>query len=265
MSVESLVNYIKSHRCYSHPIFENWAKANPSKEVVAALFHQIRSFCDATRPAHKFAEALVGCGLDTASGLVQEIVDSEENHGPELIAMAGHVVNSMGETPECADVNNQERVEAYLKAQSDKLLGDLPGYDHDSGLLVQTRTARAVFDGRKSLDKDITIKNLGVTLALEIISHNHLIPGEKHCLIDSGLYNISLSDAPMHYLEEHYGETGAECMHEQAAHDALAAVMTEDNKAVMFAGAQEFLDSLVSVWDALDSALLGSGYLAKAA
>ena len=265
MSANKLASYIKSHPCYSHPIFYNWSKINPSKEVVGALFHQIRSFCDATRPAHNLIDGLLQNGLSTESSLVKGITESEENHGPELATMAGYIINKMNDPLVFDDVYNQHQVEDALKKDSDKLLGNLPGYDKSSGLLIQNKVARNVFEGRKKTDKESVLKNLGITLALEIISNRHLIPGEKHCLIDSKLYGVSLDDKPMHYLAEHWGEAGAEAMHEQAAVDAIEIVMNPENERLIFDGAKEFLDALVSLWEVLDSTLLGSGYLNKAA
>src|SRR5437867_7227434 len=93
MSIDELVARIRGHRCYTHPIYEHWAAVNPNTETVGALFHQIRNFCDATRPGHNFPAALKQHQLSNESALLQEIVESEENHGPELATMAGYIVN----------------------------------------------------------------------------------------------------------------------------------------------------------------------------
>jgi hypothetical protein len=57
MEINQLVQLIKDHRCYKHPVFSNWAKVNPSTEKIGALFHHIRSFCDSTRPGWNFPKA----------------------------------------------------------------------------------------------------------------------------------------------------------------------------------------------------------------
>lgn len=263
MSVENLVSYIKNHPCLSHPIFNNWAEVKPSSEVVAALFHQIRSFCDSTRPIHNLAQGLTNIGLSQESSLVQQIGESEENHRPELATMAGYIINKMSKAQILSDLYDQHDVENYLKKSSDALLGNLPGYDKQRGLLIQNIVARNVFEGRKNTNKDAVYKNLGVTLALEITSNRYLIPGEKHCLIDAKLYDVSLDDKEMHYLHEHWGEAGAEAMHEQSAKDALSSVMTADTEKLIFAGAKDFLDSLLALWDVLNTTLLGSGHIDK--
>lgn len=261
MSAENLISYIKGHPCYSHPIFSNWAKVNPEKEVVAALFHQIRCFCDSTRPVHNLPLSLIENGFSEESELVKSIAVSEENHGPELATMAGYILNKMSKEEIFSDLYDQENLEKFLKSNSDELLSQLPGYDKENGLLIQNKIARNVFETRKKTDKTSMLINLGITLALEMISNRQLIPGEKHCLIDSNLYNASLEDEGMHYLKEHWGEVGAEAMHEKTAVDAINTTLTAETKDLIFRGAKVFLDSLASLWNTLDSALLGSGYL----
>jgi hypothetical protein len=259
MTIDELVALIRGHRCYTHPVFEHWAKASPQAETVGTLFHQIRSFCDATRPGGNFPEALKQHQLSAESALLQEIVESEENHAPELATMAGHIVNRAAGREVFSDLYDQQAVEAGLKEFSDRMLGSLPGYDPTTGLLVQTRRARAVFDGRQATDRDSTIRNLGTALALEMISNRQLIPGEKSCLIDAGHYGTSLDDPEMHYLMEHWGEIGAEQQHEKNAIAAVGSVLNPQTEKLITEGALAFLDALTALWDALDSALLASG------
>lgn len=259
MTIDDLVAQIRAHRCYSHPVFQHWAKVSPDTPTVGALFHQIRNFCDATRPGHNFPAALKQHKLSAESKLLQEIVESEENHGPELATMAGYIVNRTAGKAVFVDLYNQQAVEAGLKGYSDRLLGTLPGYDPATGLLAQTRRARAVFDGRQQTDRDSTIRNLGVALALEMISNRQLIPGEKTCLVDAGHYGATLDDPEMHYLLEHWGEIGAEQQHEKNAIAAVGSVLNDQTQDLIRRGAMDFLDGLCALWDALDSALLTSG------
>jgi hypothetical protein len=261
---QNLANHIRNHRCYSHPVFQNWAVVAPGPEAIGALFHQIQSFCSSTRPGWNLPEGVAALGLSTESHLIQEIVDSEEDHGPELATMAGHIVNKAAGRDVCPDLDDQHAVEAKLKEFSDDLLGTLPGYDQKTGLTVQARKAIAVFERRKSVDRTDTYRNLGAALALEMISNRQLIPGEKHCLLDSGLYGVDIDEPEMHYLQEHWGEVGAEQMHENNAVAVVASVMTVENEALFREGADEFLDSLASLWDLLDASLLQSGHRAAA-
>jgi len=259
MLVKDIVTGITSHRCYTHPVFDHWAQNAPSTEVIGALFHHIRRFCDSTRPGLNLPIGLQKIGLSQGSELLQEIVESEEDHGPQLATMAGHILNrSCGRTL-CPDLYDQTAVEAKLQEYSDRVLGSLPGYDHRTGLMPQTRNAIAVFERRRDTDIDSIYRNLGTTLALEMISNRHLIPGEKRCLIDSGLYGTSIDEPEMHYLKEHFGETGAEAMHEQNAVDAVGSILDDSNKALVKQGADDFLNTLSSLWDLLDAALLQSG------
>jgi hypothetical protein len=257
---DQLVEHVKGHRCYSHPVFVNWAKVAPGPEVVGALFHQIQNFCASTRPGLNFPAALKKNGLTDQSALMQEIVESEENHGPELATMAGHIVNRAADSIVCKDVYDQKAVEAKLKEFSDSILGSLPGYDPETGLTTQAREAIAVFERRMLSDKDATYRNLGTALALEMISNRQLIPGEKLCLIDSGAYRTNLNEAEMHYLLEHWGEVGAEQQHEKNAIEAVSLVADERAQHLIKEGADDFLNSLCALWDLLDTSLLQSGY-----
>ncbi|MDS0139965.1 hypothetical protein ACWEF6_06615 [Amycolatopsis sp. NPDC004772] len=259
IAIDDLVNRIRSHRCYRHPIFDHWAAQPPKPAAVGALFHQIRNFCDATRPGGKFPEALAMHKLSTESALLQEIVESEENHAPELATMAGYIVNRAAGREVFEDLYDQEGVEAGLKTFSDELLAGLPGYDPRTGLLAQTRRARAAFDGRQQVDRESTIRNLGTALALEMISNRQLIPGEKVALVDAGTYGADLADAEMHYLLEHWGEIGAEQQHEKNAIAAVGSVLNAETEALIVEGVDVFLDSLAALWDVLDAALLASG------
>ncbi|MFK0150199.1 hypothetical protein ACIQUZ_34485 [Streptomyces griseus] len=259
VTIDDLVGRIRGHRCYSHPIFEHWANTRPDSAVVGALFHQIRNFCDATRPGGEFPRALAMHQLSLESGLLQEIIESEENHAPELATMAGYIVNRAAGRTIFGDLYDRKTVEEGLKEFSDQLLKDLPGYEPRTGLLAQTRRARAVFDARRQVDRDSTLRNLGTALALEMISNRHLIPGEKSALVDADLYGATLEDPEMHYLLEHWGEIGAEQQHEKNAVAAVASVLDERNEMLVLEGVDAFLDALVALWDVLDSALLASG------
>ncbi len=263
-ATERLVADVKNHRCYSHPVFQDWARVAPGPKVVGALFHQIQKFCAATRPGWNFPSALKAIGMEMQSRLMQEIVESEGNHGPELATMAGYILNISAGRVICEDLSDQTAIEAKLKDFSDELLGALPGYDLDTGLSIQARRAIGVFDRRKEADPASTYRNLGTALALEMISNRHLIPGEKYCLIDSGIYGVHLEDPEMHYLLEHWGEIGAEQQHERNAVAAVESV-PQNRVALVMEGAVGFLDSLSSLWDLLDSSLLQSGYEFKTA
>jgi len=257
--LDDILSFIRTHRCYHHHIFEDWATVGPDAVTVGALFHQIQNFCAATRPGGRFPDSLSALGFDEQSRLLREIVESEDGHGPELATMAGHIVNRAADEIVCSDLDDRAAVEAKLRECSDRLLSSIPGYGADDGLAVQTRRAIAVFDGRNDSSRDATIRNLGTAIALEMVSNNHLIPGEKQCLVDSGLYGASMDEPEMHYLLEHYGEIGAEQQHEKNAIEAIVSVLDEETAPLVMEGARDFLDSLERLWDLLDSVLLQSG------
>lgn len=265
VTIDDLVDKIKVHRCFSHPIFVNWARINPEPTVVGALFHQIQSFCASTRPGWNFPDALRKHGLSRQSELLQEIVESESGHGPELATMAGYIVNRAARAPIFADLYHQEQVEAKLKEFSDSLLGSLPGYDMKTGFTSQVRKAIGVFERRKLTDVESTYRNLGTTLALEMISNQQLIPGEKYCLVDSGIYRTTLDVPEMHYLLEHWGEVGAEQHHEQNARTAVELALRTEYAQFVVEGVEDFLAALTGLWDILDAGLLRSGAAEKEA
>ncbi|MEV6548295.1 hypothetical protein AB0M57_06240 [Streptomyces sp. NPDC051597] len=257
-TTDMLIDRIKTHRVYDHPLYAHWAAAPPSPEVSGALFHQVQSFCASTRPAGEFPAALRGLGWDEQAMLIEEIVDSEAGHGPELATMAGHIVNRSG-AQVFEDVYDTAAVEAWLKSQSDRLLSGLPGYDRETGLTRQAAAAIEVFRRRFSSDAETTVRNLGTALALEIISNQSLIPGEKRALVDAGHYKTDLDEPEMHYMAEHWGETGAEQQHEANVIRAVSSVMDETNGERIAQGVDDFLTSLCALWDVLDAALLTSG------
>ncbi|MCR8579098.1 hypothetical protein [Streptomyces sp. Isolate_219] len=257
-TTDTLIDRIKTHRVFDHPLYEHWAATTPSAEVSGALFHQVQSFCASTRPGGEFPTALRSLGWNEQALLIEEIVDSESGHGPELATMAGHIVNRTG-SPVFDDVYDTTRVEAWLKSSSDRLLAGLPGYDRETGLTPQAAAAIEVFRRRFSSDAETTVRNLGTALALEIISNQSLIPGEKRALIDSGHYKADLDEPEMHYMAEHWGDDGAEQQHEANVIKAVSSVMDASNSEQIEQGVEDFLSSLCALWDVLDAALLASG------
>ena len=259
MSLATVVAHIEAHRCYTHPFFDNWAGRELPPVVLGALFHQIRHFCDATRPGGNFPEGLRRLGLRDGAALIEEIVASEANHGRDLAVMAGYILNCAAGREVCRRVDDQVAVERTLKDLSDQVFGPWPGYDPATGLLPQTRAAKAVFERRELTDEGSTYRNLGTTLALELLANRLIIPGEVRCLVGSKRYGVSLADREMHYLAEHYGEAGAEAEHEQKALAALAPVVTPAAEALVTAGADELLGALAELLDQLDRVVLQSG------
>jgi hypothetical protein len=255
MTMDALSARIRAHRCYSHPVFRNWAAARPDYETIGAMFPQIQLFCSSTRCGGNFPDALAALGLEKQSTLVNEIVDSETGHGRELAMMAGHIINRAAGRIVCSDLADQTAIEELLKRCSDRVFSALPGYDAATGQAAQTRRTIEVLERRQRSDRASSYRNLGTVLALEIIANRHVIPGEKQCLVDSGLYGVSMSDPEMHYLLEHWGEIGAEQQHEDSALTAVAEAIDDATESEIVAGIDDFLNSLASLWDVL-SALL---------
>ncbi|UNO38369.1 hypothetical protein [Streptomyces sp. MST-110588] len=259
ISVDSMVDCVKSHRLYAHPMYDHWAETTPPVETTAALFHQVQKFCASTRPGLAFPPALREMGWNQQADLIQEIVESESGHGAELATMAGHIVNRIAGEPYFSDVFDRNTVEPGLKEHSDRILGALPGYDPVKGLTAQAAAAISVFERRTESERTTTIRNLGTSLALEIISNQSIIPGEKRALVDSGHYGVTMEEPEMHYLAEHWGECGAEQLHERNVIEAVGSVIDRQTAPELEKGMTDFLESLSALWDVIDAALLKSG------
>ncbi len=247
---------VESHPLYRHPFFERWHAARPGPEELGALFHQIQCFCASTRPGHAFPQTLRALGYPDQAALMDEIVASESGHGPELATMAGHIINRASGQTLFPDLHDTAGIEDGLRRASDRVLGHLDGYEPVAGLTAQARRAIAVFDSRRGTTAADSMRSLGAALALEIISHRHLIPGEKAVLVDSGLYGVSLEEAEMHYLAEHWGELGAEQKHESNVVQAITSIAGTAEDPDVRGGLMEFLDALASLWDVLDEQVL---------
>lgn len=255
-TVDTLVNTIVNHRVYNHPIWENWAANPPGPTELGALFHQIQKFCASTRPGLAFPDGLAALGLTRQRELIEEIVESESGHGAELARMAGKLINQTAETHLIEEVDDQAAVEGWLRSASDSVFGHLDGYTEREGLTAECAAAIEVFDRRANGSPNATLRNLGTALALEVISNRSLIPGEKQALVDSGNYRVALEDPDMHYLEEHWGECGAEQQHERNVIEAVGEALTPATEAVLVGGVNDFLDSLAALWDVLDRTVL---------
>lgn len=255
-NTSELVRCVRNHNCYSHPLFYHWVDVRPSPQVIAAFFFQLKSFCAATRYGWSFPKALRSFDFSFESELLQGIVDSEVGHGLDLAKMVGFVINRAAKSTLFEELDNQQLVEAKLKCYSDALLGHLDEYDVDSGLAVETREAVSIFERRKLTDYNSTLISLGSALALELVSNNHIIPGIKHCLIDSNLYDVNMEAPEMFYIKEHWGELGAEHQHESMMLEAINSACSGNNFHYLMKGANDLLNSLLRFWRFLDKVLL---------
>lgn len=256
MQAQDLVNHIRDHRCYNHPLFHHWAAVKPDGETIGALFHHIQRLCSCTRPALKFENGLNQLKLDEESEILASIIKSEADHGPQLATMAAHIVNQRSGKVLFSSLTDQQGVEARLAEYSQRKLGAMPGYNAATSSLPEDRRVWEVFGRREHDDPDSTYLNIGALLAIELLANGHIIPGEVHCLLDAGLYGLDMEDPEMEYLKEHAGEAGAENWHERAAIRAVEGVLNPANADLVLKGANDCLDAIAALWDALDKGLL---------
>jgi hypothetical protein len=264
--LRELTDIAEKHSVMSHPIFDHLKQVAPSGEHLGAFFDQVQHFCAATRSSRSLPQALREIGLPGVATHIDAIAESESGHGKDLAMMIAYIMNKSGEAwhPNITDSVN---IELKLREQcSDVLFFHLPIYDREMGMLLQTRDAIKTFEAREKCDLYSVAYSLGVTIALEAVSHRHLIPGEIAAL--TGAYGVSLTEPEMKYLAEHGGEGGAEEEHEQYAIDAIVQftasdLMNEKMRDAMHHGARDFCDRLAELWDALDVIVLGSGRYGK--
>jgi hypothetical protein len=256
MQAQDLVNHIRNHRCYNHPLFHHWAAVNPSAEGVGTLFHHIQRLCACTRPALNFEHGLSQLKLDEESAILASIVKSEADHGPQLATMAAHIVNQRAGKPLFVDLTDQDTIEAKLAEYSRRKFSALPGYHPATASLPEDRRVWEVFGRRAKDDEESTYRNIGSLLAIELLANGHIIPGEVHCLVKADLYHSDIEDRDMEYLKEHAGEAGAENWHEREAIRAVQSVLNSSNEQLVFEGVDDCLDAIAALWDALDQGLL---------
>jgi hypothetical protein len=256
MNTSELVNHIRNHHCYNHPLFHHWATVNPTADVVGALFHHIQRLCSCTRPALNFENGLARLELDAECKILSAIVKSEADHGPQLATMAAHIVNRRSGNIVFTDLSDQAAIEAQLAKYSAQKLGMMPGYDIATSSLPEDRRVWEIFGRRTTDDAETTYLNIGSLLAIELLANGHIIPGEVHCLLNAGLYGLNIEDREMEYLKEHAGEAGAENWHEREAICAVEGVLTSSNEQLVFQGANDCLDAIAALWDVLDRGLL---------
>ena len=260
--IQTLVDRIRSHRCYHHPMFEHWVKVKPSWEAIGAFYHHMQCTCSASRPGWNFERGLMMLGAQTKT--LRDIVASEENHGPHLATMTGFLMNRAAGRIICPDLHDQAAIEAVMRDCSRRYFGNLPGYDWETGRMKQDRRVAMVYGRRKAIDLDSTYRNIGTLIATEINASGHVFPGELESLFESGYYGVKRDDPEMEYLFEHAGSEGAEAWHAETAIAATAEVLNRENEALIREGADEILDALAEMWDVLDTALLIPDYAGEA-
>mgnify|MGYP001577688907 CR=1 FL=1 len=245
-----LTKEIESHRCFNHQFFKHFSRSKPSAQVVGAIFFQICHFYDFTRPGMNFPGELERIGMNESALLIKEIVRTGYN-SDQLIRMAGYIINRASGKLVCPNLNDRIAVENTMKNFSDQVFGETIGYNQETGLIGEVSAVKALFDLRLSTDPIITVQNLGVTMAFEIIANRFIMPGAIYCLVGSGLYDVSLKDLEMEYLVSPQGDD----IHDKKIVEAVETMITDENAASLRTGAIRLLDTLTNMFDRLESVL----------
>ena len=62
-----IVERVRAHRCYHHPMFRHWLESKPGWEEIGAFLHHMQCTCSASRPGWSFELGLEQLGLETAT------------------------------------------------------------------------------------------------------------------------------------------------------------------------------------------------------
>ncbi len=187
---------LNTHPVFEHPIYKQIAYQKLDQESMKSFWRHMGKYCALTRPGHNFIPSLRTAGLTQTADNMESIIASEAGHGKELETMAQYLI---GKTITCSQLKKVFKLDTIPSLQE----------------------MEQIFAVRKSLDPKNIPYNLGVTLALEILANQNIIPGEVEAFVDCGHYQVSLTDPETHYLAEHAGEAGAEAHHEKLITEAI--------------------------------------------
>jgi hypothetical protein len=218
---------IEAHRALRHPLFQEMAKHKLSLKYRELFFREMGEFCRASRDFGVLADHLDRWNIKgnaEAAQAVREIAKSEEDHAAEFEAMAKHLT----ENPEFSATDG-ERFQA-------------------------TERAAGHFSTRRSESRLLVDASLGALIAVELLTHRHIIPGEITAFVTSGHYGVSLDDPGMQYLKNHAGDLRAESKHEELVLTRVANLETN----IFSFGATEFLDDVATWYDILLNCLYDS-------
>lgn len=235
---------IEGHGVLAHQLFQRMANKRLGAAQLAAFLHQMGFFCTASRPCHDLPGALRAAGYAHEAGHVQAIADSEAEHREKFAVMAVYLVNKAAGSAIIPERGELASMEDALRGQAAKLVCK-PG-----ALLPETLEASAVFDVRREHGDAAVARAVGVGLAIEVLAHRSIVPGEVLAFVESGFYGVTLDDPSLGYLKEHAGEEGAEAWHAEFMERVCAGPLCRSSREV-YAGIDLMCDKMQAWYDAL--------------
>ena len=176
---------------FNHEIYDYMAQHPLNSAQMQLWWDGMGNYCKPTRNAGQWLRALPATHQETKKALMK-VFESESGHKKTLTIMARHLIERCEVRVDLAARISQQKRQIHPTLQAFK------------NLLAKR-------ESKKTVD---TPHNLGTMLGIERLANQNIIPGEVKAFIDSNHYGVKLSDPEMHYLEEHYGELGAESWHQ---------------------------------------------------
>ncbi len=195
------------HSVFSHEIYDYMFANALNDKQMRLWWHGMGNYCKPTRAAGQWLSAMHD---KPRAEELKSVFASEQGHEETLTIMAKYLIAR-------CEVRND--LAAQLLQQKRRITRPL-------------RTVIQLLAKRKSTNPADTSYNIGTMLGIERLANQSIIPGEVKAFVDSRHYHALLSDTEMHYLDEHYGDLGAESWH-QATLEKISEIVGQRNEVVI--------------------------------
>lgn len=240
----------RSHRFFSRPSFQSVLKhrlfprmaRNPlNSDQLIDFMVAMGDFCAQSRPCHRLPAALRELGYTESAAAVERIAASEAGHGPDFERMAIEIIYSPVTIPPIA----REHWASWAQLT----------HDVDERLLRPTYEVIRIFASRRFEGVVHVSQAIGAMLAVEMIAHESIIPGEVMVFIGSPHYaGLALDHPSMAYLKEHAGHDGAEAEH-AALMQSIVTGELADHRDAIDAGFDQACAAIATWYSAIEKVL----------
>lgn len=221
-----------------HRLFPRMARDPLNSDQIIDFLVAMGDFCKESRSCHRLPEALRKLGHYGSAETVKLIATSEADHDPKFEQMAMALIYSGPEV--CA-----------LSRMSWEEIGHLS----DGRLLKPTFDVMQIFAPRRYDGVVHVPQAIGVMLAVEMIAHESIVPGEVMVFIGSPHYlGFTLDHPAMAYLKEHAGAEGTEAWH-AALMQSVVTGETLAHRDAIDAGFDEACTAIATWYSAIEAVL----------
>ena len=225
----------------THRLFRRMAREPLNSDQLINFLVPMGDFCAYSRPCHRLPDALRELGHTESAEGVECIAASEAGHGPQFERMAIELVYSPIQFPA---VKPEARMRWH---EIDRLV--------DKRLLEPTYEVIKIFASRHYRGVLHVPRAIGIMLAVEMIAHESIIPGEVMVFIDNPHYqNMTLDHPSMAYLREHAGVDGAEAWHAALMESVVTGELL-DHRDGIDAGFDESCTAIATWYSAIERVL----------